>query len=150
MPFILQGNPERFDMRSYIQQQRIYWLVNRYVSEIQRGDQVLLWESGAKGGIIAYGVVIELPVARNQVLVPADLGDAYWHSDKLSDAAVVVGVRVLASLAHGFFVSKIAMKQNPALVGLDILRMPQATVFRCTAEQLACVLEFPSEHYTAL
>jgi hypothetical protein len=140
MPWILQGNPERFDMRAYIHQHRIYWLVNRYASEFQRGDQVLLWESGANGGIVAYGVVVELPVARHNVLMPADLGDAFWHGDKPKDEAVVVGVRVLASVANGFFVSKTAMKQNPSLAGLDILRMPQATVFRCSAEQLASVL----------
>ena len=150
MPWILQGNPERFELRAYLNQQRIYWLVNRYASEFQRGDQVLLWESGANGGIVAYGVVIELPVARNQVLNPADLGETFWHGDKPKDGAVVVGIRVLASVAHGFFVSKTAMRQNPALAGLDILRMPQATVFRCTAEQLVAVVEYPPEHHTAV
>jgi hypothetical protein len=148
MPWILQGNPERFDMRAYIHQQRIYWLVNRYASEFQRGDQVLFWESGANGGIVAYGVVVELPVARNQVLYPADLGDAFWQGDKPKDEAVVVGVRVLASVANGFFVSKTAMKQNLALAGLDILRMPQATVYRCTAEHLVAVVESPPERHT--
>jgi hypothetical protein len=99
-------------MRAYINQERFYWLVNRYASEFQRGDQVLMWESGANGGIVAYGVVVELPVARHNVLMPADLGDAFWHGDKPDDGAVVVGVRVLATAANGFFVSKTAMKQK--------------------------------------
>jgi hypothetical protein len=53
-------------------------------------------------------------------------------------------------VANGFFVSKTAMKQNPALAGLDILRMPQATVFRCTASQLAAVIETTPERHTAV
>lgn len=141
MPWIFQGNPKNFGMREYLRQSYVYWLVNRYTDEFQRGDQVLCWESGADGGVVAYGVVIETPVARHAVNRPEDLGDALWSRAIPDPDKTVVGLRVLASATSGLFVARGVLKQRSATAGLDILRMPQATVFRCSAEQLASVLD---------
>ena len=93
MPFILQGNPQRFDIRTYITQPVIYWYVNRYLTEFQLADQVLLWESGTNGGVVAYGVVDEVPTVRTQVTRPAALGDELWLDTVPDPTSMVVGIR---------------------------------------------------------
>lgn len=140
MPFILQGNPQRFDIRTYMTQPVIYWYVNRYVTEFQLADQVLLWESGPNGGVVAYGVVDEVPTVRTQVTRPAALGDGLWRDTVPDPTSMVVGIRLLATVQQGLYVSRTAIKAEAGLADLDILRQPQATVFRCTREQLVRVL----------
>jgi len=141
MPWILQGNPTRFDTRTYIAQARIYWLVNRYVAQMQLADHVFIWESGPQGGVVAYGHICEMPVPRAQVAYPEYLADALWR-DQVPDPSVsVVGVRVLASVHTGLFLPRDVVRGHPDLATLDLFKMPQATVFHCTPLQVVRLLE---------
>jgi predicted RNA-binding protein with PUA-like domain len=52
--WIFQGNPDHFDIDRYISnRQEITWSVRQYVDRLRAGDEVLLWRSGAGGGVIA-------------------------------------------------------------------------------------------------
>jgi hypothetical protein len=141
MPWILQGNPTRFDIRTYIMQSRIYWLVNRYVAQMQLADHVFIWESGSQGGVVAYGHICEMPVPRAQVAHPEYLADALWHDQVPEPSTCVVGVRVLASVHTGLFLPRDVVRGHPDLATLDLFKMPQATVFHCTPLQAVRVLE---------
>jgi hypothetical protein len=140
MAWMLQGNPERFDIGTYIKQPRVYWLVNRYVTEVRIADHVFLWQSGIDGGVVAYGHIDELPTARAQVKYPAQLGDSLWH-DTIPEATMkVVGVRLVRTIHDGYAVSRAVAQADAVLQTLDVLQMPQATVFRCTDEQAVRLL----------
>ena len=67
MPWILQGNPARFDVRMYVAQPNIYWLANRYLDDMQLADHVFIWESGPQGGVVAYGHINEMTVPRKSL-----------------------------------------------------------------------------------
>ena len=52
--WIFQGNPNLFDVDRYIStRQEIRWSVRQYPDRLRIGDEVLLWRSGADGGVIA-------------------------------------------------------------------------------------------------
>ena len=136
MAWMLQGNPERFDIGTYIKQPRVYWLVNRYVAEMRLADHVFLWQSGRDGGVVAYGHIDELPTARAQVRYPAQLGDALWRTSAPAPTTLVVGVRLVRTMHDGYMVPRAVAQADAVLQTLDILRMSQATVFRCTDAQV--------------
>ena len=71
---------------------------------------------------------------------PAALGDGLWRDAMPDPTSMVVGIRLLATVHQGLYVARTAIKAEAGLADLDILRQPQATVFRCTAEQLVRVL----------
>jgi hypothetical protein len=141
MNWILQGNPARFDVRTYVSQPNIYWLVNRYHNEMQLADHVFIWESGPKGGVVAYGYITELPVTRAQVAHPEYLADALWHDGIPDPQSYVVGVRLRASVHTGVFLPRDVVRSHVDLATLDLFKMPQATVFRCTPVQVVWLLE---------
>ena len=55
--------------------------------------------------------------------------------------AVVVGVRVLLTIHEGFRVPRDVARTHPVLATLDVLRMPQATVYRCTPAHVVALTE---------
>ena len=142
MSWILQGNPTRFDIRTYITQSRIYWLANRYVAQMQLADHVFIWESGADGGVVAYGDICELPTPRSAVTHPELLADPLWHEQPPDSTTYVVGVQLMRRRQDGFFVPRDVVRTHPDLATLDIVRAPQGTVFRCTPVQVVRLLEY--------
>ena len=52
--WIFQGNPGQFDIDGYLRgRQEIVWSVRQHKDRILVGDRVLIWKSGATGGVIA-------------------------------------------------------------------------------------------------
>ena len=141
MAWLLQGNPERFALRAYLQSPVIYWLVNRYQAEFALADHLFLWESGPQGGVVGYGHVIELPTSRATVRAPHYLGDDLWQTAVPSPVAVVVGIRMLLTMHHGFFVLRHTARAHPVLATLEVLQMAQATVYRCTPAHVVAIME---------
>jgi hypothetical protein len=140
MHWILQGNSSRFDLRRYVQQPSIYWFVNRYLDDMQLADHVFIWESGPKGGVVAYGHINELPVMRSQVAHPHVLADELWRDQVPDPQSFVVGITVVASVHTGFFVPRDIVRAQSDLATLDLFKMPQGTVFRCTGQQVVTML----------
>ena len=146
MPFLLQGNPTRFALRAYLRQPFVYWLLNRYQDTIALGEQIVIWESGSVGGVVAYGVVTELPTPRRAVSRPQLLGDELWAAEIPAPDSPVVGLRILATVHTGFFVGRDVARQHPDLATLDVIRMPQGTVYQLMPAQLVAVLEVSEEN----
>lgn len=62
MSWILQGNPDVFDVDSYVSQYPfVYWSAPMHQKQIAIGDDVFIWRSGKLSGAIARGRVGELP-----------------------------------------------------------------------------------------
>lgn len=102
--WMLYGNPKYFAKRSFLKRPSIYWFVNRYTEAMALGDQTVLWESGPAGGVVGYGVVIEVPVTRCAVAVPENLGYVLWQSAVPDPESSVVGIRQLAAVHTGLSV----------------------------------------------
>ena len=70
--WIFQGNPDEFDLDSYLASRpgQVPWLVTRYASEIAVGDHVYVWRNrGARravAGVAADGIVTAAPAVRDE------------------------------------------------------------------------------------
>jgi len=57
--WIFQGNPDKFDVISYVKNNNIgNWSVNQHQDEINIGNKIYFWESGEHAGIIGVGEVL--------------------------------------------------------------------------------------------
>lgn len=141
MSYMLQGNPSNFDIRSYIQQPMIYWNVNRYLDQISIADHVFIWESGSSGGVLAYGIISEPVVQRKMVQYPNLIGAQLWQNQVPDDVSLVIGIQLIKTIHTGYYISRENAKSDPELAGLDVLRMPQGTVYKCTPMQVVRMLQ---------
>jgi len=140
--WILQGNPDQFDVDSYLQQtDYIYWSVSipKHRDEMRTGDSVFLWRSQgdkkAISGIIAFGVIEEVPVAKSQVRFPISLYDALWQTNYTEKSEFKVGVRVREyrlSPTAGMVLSS-TIKADPNLSLMQIIRTRVGTSFLLNA-----------------
>jgi hypothetical protein len=140
MSFMLQGNPANFEIRTYLKQPMIYWSVNRYIDKITMTDHVFIWESGPSGGVIAYGIVCELVTPRKTVIHPDLLGTHLWSNQAPDESSLVVGVQIIRSIHNGYYISRDVAKADADLASLDVLRMPQGTVYQCSDSQVIRLL----------
>ncbi len=141
MPFMLQGNPANFDIRAYLREPMIYWTVNRYLDQITLADHMFIWESGQSGGVVAYGIVNELVSQRKHVKYPEHLGTKLWLNGTPDDSSLVVGIQLMKTLHSSYFISRNVVKQDAVLSSLDVLRMPQGTVYQCSQQQVIRLLQ---------
>lgn len=82
--WIFQGNPIRFDVDSYLlDNKEITWSMRQkyLVSDVQIGDEVFIWRSDGdekgSGGIVARAKILSLP----QVYVNDEDSSKYWYED---------------------------------------------------------------------
>ncbi len=81
MAWILQGNPNRFDIDDYLSRYvYIYWSISKNLKDFVVGDRVFIWRAGENSGAIALGYLRELPTQRGDVKKPNALGDDLWVS----------------------------------------------------------------------
>lgn len=143
MAWIFQGNPKKFAIDDYVASypELIYWYTPRHASEIQVGDRVFLWRSGADSGAIAIGSVVEKPVLVSKVKHPEALGTDLWSVDRLDPNEIKTGIRlddIRLTIEEGML-SRDAVKAQPHLAGSLIIRVPNGTVFRLKAEEVAAL-----------
>lgn len=114
--WLFQGNPERYDLRERLVAGEIEaWSVTRYASRIQEGDTVWFWRARERA-LYGWGVVEEAPARTSQ-------GDIRCR------------VRYLERFDPPISVE--AIQGDPVLASLMVLRAPQGTNFRVTAEESA-------------
>src|SRR4051812_23496547 len=69
--WIFQGNPAYHDTSAAVHAlTETTWLVRQYTHNIEVGDPVYLWETGANAGIVARCVVVEAP--RDRTSIPGE------------------------------------------------------------------------------
>jgi len=105
-------------------------LVHQHRKEIKPGDQVYLWECGARAGIIAVAQVIEEP--RIQPEPPEQL-PFIREGEKFAGAQLRVRLRIVKQISPVFPRKYLFARRE--LAGLSVLRCPRGTNFRVTPEQ---------------
>ena len=138
MAWILQGHPNRFDIDEYLSRYSfIYWSTPTNQKDFSIGDVVFIWRAGKDAGVVACGVVKELPVPRNNVKTPEALGEGFWVSQIDEPSEIKVGIElqdVRLSNEENMLERDIA-KTHPILGKSRIIANPVGTVFRLNSEE---------------
>jgi hypothetical protein len=124
--WIFQGNPDLFDVDGYIRErQEVLWSVRQHKDRILAGDRVLLWRSGATGGVIADCSVIDPP--SKEIL--EDAPELWKEMPDIQTGEMRCRLRVEDSFAD----TPIARAAIRAIMPeLSILKVPQGTNFEIT------------------
>ena len=131
--WILQGNPKRFNIDDYLSRYSyIYWSAPKHQKDFNIGDSIYIWRSGEEAGVIAYGILEELPTPLSQVRFPNALGDDLWRSQYDSPTEIKIGVhleQIRLSLGEGMLEREL-VKRNPILGKNHIITQPNNTIFK--------------------
>src|SRR5215471_17915588 len=92
---------------------------------------------GEQAGAVAIGRVQELPVARHSVRYPEALGDDLWVSTPSPPPEVVLGMAIeeFRGTPEEGMLTRSALKEHSLMGKHRIIRTPQGTVFRLSAEE---------------
>jgi hypothetical protein len=138
MAWILQGNPNRFDIDGYLSRYSyIYWSIPTNQKDFVVGDKVFIWRAGEQSGAIAIGSVKELPVPRSKVKKPDALGDDLWISQQDEPSEIKLGIEieeVKLTSEEGMLERKF-LKIHPVISKNRIITKPVGTVFRLSSEE---------------
>lgn len=138
MAWILQGNPNRFDIDEYLSRYSfIYWSTPTNQKDFSIGDVVFIWRAGKDAGVVAYGVVKELPVPRNNVKTPEALGEGFWVSqiDEPSEIKVGIELEEVRLSNEEDMLERDVLKLHPVLGRSRIITNPVGTVFRLNSDE---------------
>lgn len=138
MAWILQGNPNRFDIDEYLSRYSfIYWSTPTNQKDFSIGDVVFIWRAGKDAGVVACGVVKELPVPRNSVKTPEALGEGFWVSqiDEPSEIKVGIELQDVRLSDEEDMLERDIVKTHPILGKSRIIANPVGTVFRLNSEE---------------
>lgn len=138
MAWILQGNPNRFDIDDYLSRYSfIYWSTPTNQKDFLIGDRAFIWRAKTLAGIIAVGIIKELPTPRSDVKMPEALGDDLWVSQFDEPSEIKVGIEIMEArltFEEGM-VTRELLKTNPVLGKNRIITGPNGTVFRINSEE---------------
>ncbi|TAE58762.1 MAG: EVE domain-containing protein [Nostocales cyanobacterium] len=134
--WLFQGNPKYYQVFKAIQDfDEMPWLVTRYGKDIFPGDGVIIWISGTQAGIYALAEVTQ--TAKFLTEIP---DKKYW-----SDPTRALGKQqAMIRFTHKLIESpllKTALQQDPVLKNLLVIRAPNSTNFKVSAEEWLKVQE---------
>lgn len=138
MAWILQGNPNRFDIDEYLSRYSfIYWSTPTNQKDFSISDVVFIWRAGKDAGVVACGVVKELPVPRHNVKTPEALGEGFWVSqiDEPSEIKVGIELQDVRLSNEEDMLERDIVKTHPILGKSRIIANPVGTVFRLNSEE---------------
>ena len=135
--WLFQGNPKYYRIVDAIQDfEQMPWLVTRCAKDMAIGDGVLIWMSGAKSGIYAIAEIVEAPKTLES---RPDIG--YWiETDKLTPTSLHTKIRFTSKLVDKPLLRS-DLLNDPVLKDLTVIRVPNSTNFKVTAEQWQRVFE---------
>lgn len=130
--WLFQSNPKYYEIDKAIRELKtIVWKVSSYQKEIKPGDPVFIWKSGADGGILALGEIMdnphEMPTPEAEKKYLTERGQG-MTAGKFS---ATVQIKKLVEP----ILSKDKITNNLALANLSVLRFANASNFRVTEEQ---------------
>ena len=131
--WILQGNPKRFNIDDYLSRYSyIYWSAPKYQKDFNIGDSAYIWRAGEEAGVIAFGILEELPTPLSQVRFPNALGDDLWGSRDDFPTEIKIGlhlIQIRLNTQEGMLEREL-IKRNPILGKNRIITQPNDTVFK--------------------
>jgi predicted RNA-binding protein with PUA-like domain len=135
--WLFQGNPKYYRILDGIRDfTQMPWLVTRYAKEMQSGDGVLVWMSGANAGVYAIAEIVEAPKRMKDL---PDIG--YWLDTSRLGEKPFATLRFTDKLLDRPLLRS-ELKQDPVLKSLIVLRQPNATNFKVMAAEWQRVYEF--------
>ena len=129
--WIFQGNPKYYDVEGAIKNLKKHkWSVRQHKDEIKNGDQVFIWEAGAKAGILAKGTIRSDPgkIQEDEEAKPYVKSKEAFKDD---ETRVIIEVDQVLTKR----ISKTDLAQHPILSKMSILKAPQGTNFKMTIEE---------------
>jgi predicted HNH restriction endonuclease len=147
--WILQGNPKRFDIDDYLARYPlIYWRTPLFKDRIYLGDRIYMWRAGADAGIVASGVVVELPTTDDKLKHPDALGVDLWMSEEHSGGrndpnAAKVGVAIdsVRLTSEEGMIPRSAFLGDPLLSRARVIKLANGTVFPVTPDESVRIQE---------
>jgi predicted RNA-binding protein with PUA-like domain len=134
--WLFQGNPKYYRIIDGIRDfTQMPWLVTRYAKEMQPGDGVLVWMSGKESGLYAIAEMIEAPKLMSDL---PDIG--YWLDKSRLGEKPFATIRFTDKLLDRPLLRS-ELKQDPVLGALIVIRQPNGTNFKVTAEEWQRVYE---------
>jgi MoxR-like ATPase len=133
--WLFQANPKVFNLDEHLRSVHVgsegRWTVSRYRAEIHPGHSVILWQAGPGAGVRALGEITSEPFLKEH--------PEYTRSAKEWD----VRFRYTHILAEPL--PKAVIQGQAELDHLDVVRFPQATNFRVTAQEWSALLRLLAE-----
>lgn len=128
--WMFQCNPKHYDIVNALNDlDKITWTVNRYKSEIKKGDKAYIWLSGSDGGIVAKGIIMCNPEMIEFDDDPYNIGDSRDKGPHLA-----VDIKIEKNLISSIITRK-ALLDDERTKKLLILRQPAGTNFSVTREE---------------
>lgn len=131
--WLFQGNPDRFDIDSYLRANRtVYWTVPKkhLASRMAVGDAVYLWRAAGRAegvsGVVASAFISGVP----SVQYGDEAGTRFWRQDMPAEPVLRVRLEVTRlCLNEKEVVRSDWLKDDPILSDLVILRLANATTY---------------------
>jgi hypothetical protein len=142
--WLFQGNPKYYRVLDGIRDfEQMPWLVTRYAKDIAPGDGVLVWVSGKEAGI--YAKRFAPPSANAKVTESAQVITKLPDRKYWADASRATGKQQAIIEFTSKLIDKPLLKtdllKDPILKNLLVIRAPNSTNFKITAEQWKRVQE---------
>lgn len=154
--WIFQGNPDEFDVDAYLQQSAfVYWLVKlgAHQQQVSIGDRVFFWRargsSKMQPGIVASGLVRELPVSANMVERPEALSGNLWKSE-IPSTGMMAGIElddVRLSPEAGMLLLRV-VRHDPILSRMTIVTRRTGTNFKVKPDEAAQLDRLWTDRFT--
>lgn len=126
--WLFQANPDRFDLTGHLASWDIgnedTWTVKRHKDEYREGDDIVIWQSGDEAGAYALGVLTSEPF---------EVDELDWDPDAGPGPFTQVKYRLTRKLEPPVY--RRDLLDDPILSQLGVIRQPQGTNYRVTAEQ---------------
>jgi predicted RNA-binding protein with PUA-like domain len=137
--WIFQGNPDTFDINSYLRVTReILWEVRQkhHASKMNPGDEVFIWRAAGsmKGisGVIAHGYLLDHP----KIQPDDEESKMLWVDPGRAQASLRVSIHIdTLNIEDDKVVRRGWLKDDPATHDLLILSMANMTNYRITDAQ---------------
>lgn len=129
--WIFQSNPQYYDLSAALSTlPQLTFLVNQFKNEIQKGDKVYFWESGARAGLVGTGTVLTDP---RIMLDTEESRPFYVYPDRFEGEKLRTVVRVDKVLSPPL--PRSAFLDHPILRNMTVLTARMGTNFRLTPAQ---------------
>ena len=134
--WLFQANPKEWNLKSNLKNMQPGdiddWMVSRFIDQVKDGDPVILWQGGSEAAIYAIGRL--LGEVRFRTPSPGNDG---------APPERYINYQLERILQEP--IAKKDLLADSVLSGLTVLRAPQGTNFRVTAEQWARLQELLEE-----
>ncbi len=134
--WLFQGNPKYYRVIEALRDfEAMPWLVTRYAKDMSVGDGVLIWIAGADSGIYAVGQIEKPPAVLEKI---PDLN--YWVDPSRARGKTQVVIRFTRKMLEAPLLRQ-DLFQDPTLKSLMVIRVPNGTNYKVSAQEWARVHE---------